>query len=62
GAETFPRWCSSARSHRRHGNQGSSAEEGHSEGGGVRTQDVHTPPAQRPQSGGRLHSVREEST
>lgn len=57
GAESVPRWRSSAGSHRRHGYQGSSAEEGHSEGGGVRAQDVHAPPAQRPQPGGRLHAV-----
>lgn len=62
GAETFPRWRSSARPHRWHGHQRPCTEESYSESGGLRAPHVLPPPAQWPQFGICLFSVWEESS
>lgn len=61
GAETFPRWRSSARPCRWHGHQGPCTEESDSESGGFRAPHVLPPPAQWPQLGICLFSLWEES-
>lgn len=61
GAEALPRRHPPAGPRGRHGHQGPGPEEDHPEGGGLRAPHVLAPPAQRPQPGVRVRSLREES-
>lgn len=62
GTETFPRWRSSARSHRWHGHQRPCTEESYSESGGLWAPHVLPPHAQWPQLGICVFPLWEESS